>query len=256
LFTVVAVWPRARAIQVVSEPPGAKVLVNQHEQPGTTPLKVKLKKGDYVIAVRHETLGTLSTNWPVGHRTPALLQFQFPYGSVAFETDPPGATVELDGKSVGTTPYKSGPLPPGQRHYTLRLRDYEPVKLPDVVVPADGRTFSSPPVKLNRRKPGEGSVEISSVPNGAQIFDGTQELGVTPMTKFLSAGSHRLTAHFPGLTETTISTQVMIVAAAPSPVEFRFAYGTLRFDVTPPEAEILINNKLLGASRDISRKIL
>jgi hypothetical protein len=101
--------PRARLISVTSDPPGATVLVDNKGQGQVTPLKLKLKKGSYVIEAQHAQfrLRSITTNI-VLTGVSATLHFQFAYGSVAITSDPPGATIRSQAGVLGKTPADPG----------------------------------------------------------------------------------------------------------------------------------------------------
>jgi hypothetical protein len=142
--------PRSQVISVTSDPPGATILVDEKDQRQTTPCSVRLKPGTHKIEARNPILGSAATNWTVSHAGSLELSLKFAYGILALTSDPAGAEVELDGKAVGPTPYRSGPLPPGERSFTLSLPNYEQYH-GSIAIPSDGRVLSAPVVKLNRR---------------------------------------------------------------------------------------------------------
>jgi hypothetical protein len=97
--------PRAQLISVTSDPPGATILVDKKDQGHVTPLKLKLKKGSYIIEAQHSRLRlqSITTNIVVPGAI-AILHFKFAYGSVAIRSDPPGATIRSQTGVVGKTP--------------------------------------------------------------------------------------------------------------------------------------------------------
>jgi PEGA domain len=109
LIVVLMSLPRAQLISVTSDPPGATILVDKKDQGHVTPLKLKLKKGSYIIEAQHSRLRlqSITTNIVVPGAI-AILHFKFAYGSVAIRSDPPGATIRSQTGVVGKTPADPG----------------------------------------------------------------------------------------------------------------------------------------------------
>jgi len=94
--------------------------------------------------------------------------------SLELTTDPPGALVELSGKTVGTTPAKLPGLVIGKL-YDLRitLRGYQEVR--QKIKPSDDTKVIQ--IKL---QPIERQVEIFSAPKGADVYVDGKKIGRTP----------------------------------------------------------------------------
>ncbi len=125
--------PGATAVDFVSEPPGATVLVDGEEL-GRTPLlqeplsngehRLILKKGLFEVNGVMDVGGSAPTRyvWEVTHGTEGLKP---PLGAVGtvpitFHSDPPGAEVWLDGGKIGETPLERHRISDGTHEVTLR----------------------------------------------------------------------------------------------------------------------------------------
>jgi len=95
--------PRTQTVEVTSDPAGATILVDKKEQEGKTPLTLKFKKGNYALEARQDGLRLLeqTTNWVAEGGGSTKLHFQFPYGSVAINSEPPGASIKRGGAEIG-----------------------------------------------------------------------------------------------------------------------------------------------------------
>ncbi len=104
-------------------------------------------------------------------------------GDVQINSDPPGATIMLDGISSCVTPC-SVPLP-GGRHTLTATMDGFGIARRIFNVPADNSVFI-PMVKS------EGVLVLSSNPPGAEVNVDGRDAGRTPLTLHLSAGTHNV----------------------------------------------------------------
>ena len=245
-------------LQITTDPPGAeiKLQVNGPFQTfGKTgaegkPLTIKgWPKGRYPVRAEYPGLADQVSKVEVEGGKTREYKFAFAYGRVRITTDPGNASVELDGKVLGLTPYESPPLAAGQRIYFLRLTNHEPAKVSvDVTT---NRQMVSAERKLIRMNVDDGLVDIFSVPGGATILEGTQALGRTPMPKSFSAGPHSITAQYEDWP--TVTTNITVVAGANPAVRIRLPHGTARFDITPPDAQVFLNDKLLNLEDSTKR---
>ncbi len=95
-----------------------------------------------------------------------------------------------------------------------------------------------------------GKVSLRSQPEGAEVFDGAQQLGVTPLTVELPAGEHELLARFSGWPDQ--SQRVLVRAPAteesetPVQATFEFPPGAVRLESEPPGALVHLGERALG----------
>src|SRR4051812_2908361 len=232
-------------LRVTSDPPGAAILVNG-KTAGTTPLTVKLKKGNYGIQARHDTLRLLerSTNWIVGGGAAQPLHFQFAYGSVALSSDPPGASITNNGVFIGKTPFTipivAADVPV---KYELSLSEHGSRTVQGVVT--NGRILAlSEKLPLDRES---GTVDMESTPRGAQVFwNGkllTPESG-TPAKTTLEQGTYTLTAVHPDLG--TQQVNLTITRGEAVPAKFYFPSGRVTLDSTPQDAVVWVGTNRIG----------
>lgn len=151
--------------------------------------------------------------------TPPGANFAIYPGPVASKTAP--ATSPL---RSGTSPESVADLPPGR--YTLFLHNpgWTDVRAEIAVQPGD-----TLPIEYTFP---HGSVAITSVPDGAEIFAGEISLGRTPLTVDLPLGRQELVAHHPDFPKKTET--VTIESEKPAEIVFQLR-GRSRVSSKPKE---------------------
>jgi len=121
-------------------------------------------------------------------RTPAPVAA---VGTLHVESQPPGATVTVDGQERGVTPADLGDVPFGAHEVKVELKGYAPTTQ-TVLLSAEG-PGPSLNLALSRTPPATGAAEISSEPSGATVrIDGTP-VGQTPFADpRMKTGTHRV----------------------------------------------------------------
>ncbi len=174
-------------LEVASIPEGAEVYIDE-EKRGVTPLSLELAAGTHALSVVHpgyeqkqeeilvETGQTLAKEYLLDQRTAYVLEVT---------SDPSGARVYIDGTYRGTTPVRNLELEASTG--TMRVRKdgygYKDVRL-NLTAGANRQhvTLEQQTFRLT----------LNSDPEGAQVYLGGRELGTTPMTRTLSAGTYQV----------------------------------------------------------------
>jgi formylglycine-generating enzyme required for sulfatase activity len=228
--------PEANAeVLVDGAPLGKTPLVDAELTPGLHRLEFRAER--YLAEVRelevtgggeHQELAAkLTPNW----------------APVSLRTEPPGATVLVDGTPAGTTPADLE-LTAGERAIEVRLAGYnawngkvqvvanEPLALPDVkLAAADGR------------------VDVASTPSEASLSIDGEFRGRTPLQLRLSPGrAHRLTLTKPGYE--TVNTDLSVAADSGRrlQLELKPEFGAVEIRTTPPNATIVVDGEQRGAT--------
>ena len=268
LIIILGLWslrPRRASLEVTSDPPGAAVLLDGIQKAGVTPLKLKLKTGTHRLEARLDTLGLSpqAKDLVLGKEQLPAVKFQFEYGSVAINSEPPGVSIRKDGKTIGRTtmdgrPYVVTNVPPGAVTFELTLEQYETTILKgmvsngqtlqlsarlrrsEIVNPAETKVVTAsktvtPPV-VNT-----GEVEFRAEPVAASIFDARgNELGQAspdnPLNRTLPAGKAVFMAKTRGLKD--VSAELTIEPGAKAQHTFTFEYGTVDWVSEPIPATI------------------
>jgi formylglycine-generating enzyme required for sulfatase activity len=165
------------------------------------------------------------------------------WAPVRLRTEPPGATVMVDGAAAGATP-ATLELPAGERSLEVRLAGFnawngkvqvvanQPLELPDVkLAPADGR------------------VEIASAPSEASISIDGEFRGRTPLQLKLAPGrAHKLTLTKPGYETVTNELSVAADSGRRLMLELTPQYGAVEVVSTPANAAIVVDGQQKGVT--------
>ena len=139
-------------------------------------------------------------------------------GWLLFRTEPPGATVLVDGTLRGVAPLSVRNVPFGEHTVEIRLTGFETVTREVTVNPAD--PVVPVPVQLTPADPetpaaGEAlaSLVVESRPAGARVVIDGEQVGVTPLVAAVPPGRHRVELERDGYR--IWATTVLVSAADP-----------------------------------------
>jgi serine/threonine protein kinase len=269
-------------LTVESDPPGASVVVDGVLFKVQTPGTLQMLALDKDLQVRVEKEGheprevtvRLSRQAPSKTISVLLPAAQARPGTIELTTEPPGASVVLDGKpQPGVTPLTLAEVSSGVEHLIRVSREgfqeealsvevapgeTLPVKLalkaqpapepePAAVAAVDARSK-----KGNKKDGATGEVEISSSPP-ADLFHGTRNLGRTPTTVKLPAGKVALTFVNREL-DLRQTASVNVETNGKTRASFAFRKGKIAADATP-WADVYIGEKKLGTTPLAPREV-
>src|SRR5262249_6522497 len=169
-------------------------------------------------------------------------------GAVAVQTDPPGATVEVDGLPRGTTDDRAlvvGDLVAGEKYKVVaRKTGYEPTV-------ERGSRRAQPAPGLRQRRPLAATLVLVTNPPGANIIVDGKEAGPSPLTLAdLKPGSeHAVRVEKNGYNDLE---QKVTVPEPGTRAEVQLGLvhtpelSTIRIESDPPGAELLQNGELLA----------
>jgi TonB family protein len=109
-------------------------------------------------------------------------------GVVRVVSQPPGATVTVDGQVRGATPVDVGELPLGAHEVKVDLRGFAPT-LQKVVLTAEAPQADLD-LTLSRSVPTSAMAEVHSTPEGALVRIDGVAVGVTPLRQPVRLGGH------------------------------------------------------------------
>jgi TonB family protein len=109
-------------------------------------------------------------------------------GVVRVVSQPPGATVTVDGQVRGATPLDVGELPLGAHEVKVDLRGFAPT-LQKVVLTAEAPQADLD-LTLSRSVPTSAMAEVHSTPEGALVRIDGVAVGVTPLRQPVRLGGH------------------------------------------------------------------
>jgi serine/threonine-protein kinase len=268
-------------LTVETDPAGASVVVDGVLFKVQTPGTLRMLPLDKDLQVRVEKEGheprevtvRLSRQSPSKTISVLLPTEQARPGTIELVTEPPGATVVLDGKpQPGVTPLTLAELASGVEHLIrVSLEGYQeeatsvkvepgataPVKL---ALKAKAAPVPEPePVaveqskgKKGKKEGSTGEVEISSSPP-ADLFLGAKKLGRTPTTVKLPAGKVSLTFVNREL-DLRQTASVNVETKGKTQASFAFRKGKIAADATP-WADVYIGEKKLGTTPLAPREV-
>ncbi|MBI4821052.1 MAG: PEGA domain-containing protein [Deltaproteobacteria bacterium] len=170
-------------LSVTSTPPGAEVLVGGQGTGKKTPTEITGVRKDSPVDVTVRLAGylpdppVLSARIPLGSSL-AVVDFKLqPARSIRVKTEPPGATVEADGRLVGgTTPLNLPPVIMGKSvEIFVKQPGFQPVKTR--VFATDTSSVVSFVLAPAR------NLDLGSEPVGSRILIDDADMGVTPQSE-------------------------------------------------------------------------
>lgn len=186
-------------LRVTSRPSGGTVIIDGTTR-GTTPLALSLRRGEHRVEIRTATLSRVLSvpivagreslqDFDLGSAVESTLQASTSLGSLEVATDPPGASISVDGVSHGETPMRLTGLPEGP-HQIVLTRGDESVSRQIGVQAASTTTLFVPMIRSSVGL--SGWVQISS-PVVAQLYENTRLLGTTETDRvMLPVGKHEI----------------------------------------------------------------
>lgn len=260
LLTGIELARSSGQIEVVSDPRGAefKLVRTKEREPeelvkiGTTPAKIEqLDPGEYQVFLSVDGFPEQSQTVRVENNRNTSVSAVFASGGIGLTSDPSGAEVwiqpENDGgkaRKAGVTPLSLTDLPVGRHRIELRYGDWPPIRR--TVEVAAGATQD---LEFAWER---ALVSFVSDPPGAEVFLGDRRLGrgreTTPFQVELPEGDYRFRASHPKLGEIDESFYVGNENAdsKANEVAFRFPYGSVTLESSPPGAAVVSGGMPLG----------
>jgi formylglycine-generating enzyme required for sulfatase activity len=162
---------------------------------------------------------------------------------VCITSTPPGAAVQVDGTSIGTTPLETEILA-GTRTLNLALDGFKPVRRQQEI--AAGTTLTLEDFAL---QPADGRLALSSAPAGAAVTVDGEFQGKTPLTLTLaSTVEHRLRLSKPGYATTEKILTLDPAAEQELGIELPPEYGVVFVTSRPADASLLLDGAPAGTA--------
>lgn len=163
-------------------------------------------------------------------------------GKVSIQSTPPGASVVLNGESLGLTPLDDLRLPAGSHELTISLSRYQAY---GAIIEVTGRgtrqTFAT------ELAPDWAEIGLSSLPTNADIFVDGEQVGSTDSTIEVLAGDHELILRKVGYRDHSLS--LSVTASVPQvidPVALIPADGVLSLTSIPTAATVSLDGEFAG----------
>lgn len=221
----------------------ARVLVDGEEKGRSNAGPVEISAGTHRLRLEAERYRTLEQDLVVegmGRTQSLAVRLEPAWGTYRIQTSPAGASVQLDGESLGTTPVEVELLE-GSRTLQLRLAGHRDESL--VVAARAGETRDLDPVALQRA---DAVLQLSSTPPGASVTLDGKFLGTTPLELALESGKAQELIAFKAGHEQAQRRFTPTPGVQALQLALRPLTGVITFALTPADAEVLANGRLLG----------
>ncbi len=238
----------SKSVEFEIEPPGADA-VDVDGGWFRLPIgdRMLLRKGTYTVKVKKRGYYDVDQSFVVGDE-PSMtvnLRMRKKPGRLLVVTEPPvDAVVTVDESEVGKAPFGPLELLPGQHTVTVESKRFLPfIDLIDI--PGLDR-LETLHVQL---VPRWANVSIESEPDGATIFAGEQEVGVTPATIQLLEGMHEITVSKDGFApwDGNVTARPNVDQSLPK-VTLQPADAKLLVNTIPRGANVTVNGRYRGQS--------
>lgn len=209
--------------------------------------RILMREGNYTVNVRKQGYYDVAQSIEVDEtpsRTIVVEMRKLP-GKVSISTDPAvDALVTVDDATVGQAPYGPIELEPGTHSITVSAERFLPF----------AKRLQVPGLGLHQHLevqlvPQWADVEVTSNPSGADIFQGTNRIGVTPATLELIEGSHSISLMKDGFKawDGRVTAEANAKISLPT-VELEPANAQLRVASIPRGANVTVNGRYRGQS--------
>ena len=225
---------------------GAVVTIDG-EEIGVTPVaEIELSAGEHEVLVRAENHRDFLTNVNIeGAGTTETLEVVLEprWADVSFTSQPPGATIEVSGLRIGSTPF-TAKLMEGAHAFTMKLKGHKPYRSRVAVVASEAQTL--PTARLTVA---DGLLIVESDPTGATVtVDGVYG-GETPLTVDVKPGViHEIEVSRVGYETETQQTRVESGSEETLSIELAPLLGELAVVSDPPDAVLYVNGEQRGSA--------
>lgn len=234
-------------VTITTEPEvGAQVLLDGSPL-GTTPLPAaELTPGLHRLefsAARHLAEVRELTVRGGGERQALAVTLTPDWAVISLRTDPPGATLLVDGVAAGTTP-AAVEIASGEHEIEALLAGFN--AWTGKIVVAANQPQQLPDVKL---APADGRLEIASTPSEASVNVDGEFRGRTPIALRLAPGrAHRVALSKPGYETITRELSVAADSGRRLQIDLPPQHGEITVVSTPPGAEVWVDGQPRGAT--------
>jgi formylglycine-generating enzyme required for sulfatase activity len=165
------------------------------------------------------------------------------YALVSLRSDPPGATVLVDGVATSVTPAELE-IDSGEHELEARLAGYNAWS--GRILVAANQAQQLPDLKLALA---DGRVELASIPGEASVSVDGEFRGRTPLSLRLSPGrAHRVTLTKPGYETAARELSVAADSGRRLQVELTPQLGEIEVVTVPPNAEVFVGGERRGTT--------
>lgn len=225
---------------------GARVYIDGHEV-GKTPIKnLEIKPGPGRLEIRASNYQDLQTDIKV-HGCGKLQEYNMAllpgWSDVTVSSVPQGATLQIDGRSLGNTPLRIQ-LAAGTYLLEISADFYKTREHRLVVKPNEPQE-----IKDIRLQPADGKLAIKTKPAGANVMIGGTFIGQTPLVIDLSPNQeHIVQISKAGYEKATRKVNVPSATSTRIDVNLKPREGIIHLLLEPVDTELLVNGKSWGSA--------
>jgi hypothetical protein len=244
--------PVKSSVLLISRPANAKVIINGDIK-GATPLILRdLAIGSYTAKIEKPGFTTREAIWEVKDEQPqeVIVSLNSNVGRIELDSKPEHSQVYINGKLAGYAPFKRE-LEEGKYQFKFEKDGYATVE-ETITIIRDQNVEKS--IKLNQLP---GSIEVTSIPDGADVFINDQPHGVTPL-QLNSIQSGKYTIRLEKNSYDQVFKDIVITPGKKSLLEFNLSKNTGGIDlvVNPPGTTIYVNGKSYGVTEKGENRML
>ena len=223
---------------------GARAYIDGHEV-GKTPIEsLKIKPGPAKLEIRASNYQNLQTDIKVqgcGKLQEYNMALLPGWSDVTVSSVPQGATLQIDGKSLGNTPLRIQ-LEAGTYLLEISANLYKTWKHRLDVKPNEPQE-----IKDIRLQPADGKLAIKTKPAGANVMIAGTFIGQTPLVIDLSPNQdHMVQISKAGYEKTTRNVHVPSATSTGLDVKLKPREGIIRLLLEPTGTVLLVNGKSWG----------
>jgi len=226
-----------------STPAGADIEINGAHRGKTPLLLTDLTLGRYRLKASAQGYLSRDVEFEVENRSPQLVTVSLASDSAVLivKTEPPGASVKVNGLVKGVTPCTLDRLPAGENELIISLPDY-------VVYRSKIKLQANEEENLViTLKPVPGVLSVISVPTGAKLFVDDKLCGQTPFTlDSVEAGSHVVRAELDGYAPMTRTVEFQQGEKKVEAFQLERNEGKLEVMAKPEGVKVFVDGAVLG----------
>lgn len=234
-------------VTIATEPEvGAEVLVDGAPLGNTPLVDAMIEPGVHEVELSAPRYLSAAHELDVaggGERQTLAVTLTPDWAIVSLNTDPPGATVLVDGAEAGVTP-AGVEIMSGEHDLEVRLAGYNAWSSKVFVEPNQPQQL--PDVKLTQA---DGRLEVASNPSEANVSVDGEFRGRTPLSLRLAPGrTHRLALSKPGYETATRELSIAADSGRRLAIDLTPQYGEIEVVSTPPNAEVWVDGQQRGTT--------
>jgi len=237
-------------INITTNPSGARIIINS-SMAGLSALEnFSIEPGEHQVKIEKAGYLSYDTTIRVGANLSKSYSFVLSkdpdfkgFGTLKITSRPAGASVILNGRIEGQTPFESKEIPAGDYQLIIRQSGYADYNESVKIVKNKAKNISKELAVLSNKF---GKIRISTKPSEASVFLDGEFLGSTPYENDkIPVGLHRLVIKKTGYSEFNQSVNIETDKLTPVSADLSAA-AKIAVNSDPSGADVLINDKTVG----------